>query len=1109
MNALNTFIVIMSILVIFIYNLGFDYKKLFSKHYFIIIFLGLVTRFISCYYIKGIDVDTNYYYGIMNDMIKETNNFEYLSLINAYIIAFVAYLAKFLNYAFGSREVYFLIRLPLIIFDILTAITIYKIAYKRTSKNNALFASLFYVLNPVLIFMSASWGTYETTFILFLILAIDTIDNDLYSIFKSIMFFGFTLMAKPNAIIFLPIFVYALFNYFKTNKNISSNEIIYFVIRILFGFLLTLGLFNYIMITFINDSIYSYQFLVEKSNFVVANAYNLYLFINKNWAVPENLFIGLKFSTINIIFTLIIMCTSFLILVFSKNKSKYFDCATFIAISSFLFMSGNHEKHMFKVIPLLLITFIYVRKRMFFLLYLLFTGTMLFNIVDVVELLKHNNYADKLVNMQVVSILNIILFVVYLVNLNFKQDESFVLNQDCPCFRFNLSNVIIEQSKVFTKLKKIDYIYMTILILIYGVVAFSRLGDKIAPVTGTKLYSKNDLIIELDNDTGLNEILLFSGATLSEKITVHYSNDRKVWTDSQELEFARANSWWQYFISTNKDIKTPSESERNKYKYLKMTPIGESTEFFELAFRDFDGNIIPYKTDYENSQYLKDEQHIVPLKPSYKNGTIFDESYYAQTVVGLMDGSYVMEWTHPDLGKLLMMIGVKLFGSNPFGWRFTGTLIGVLMIPIMYLFSLRIFRSSNWALFSIVLLCSDFMHFVQTRLATIDTYVTFFTLIMFYYMYKYFKTSFYFTKLSKTLFMLFFSGLFFGLGFASKWPAMYGAVGLCIIFFYTIFKRYLEATKIDSLILEYEELDKYSSLVKDKLDGVDNLSYTDIHNVMAKNNYYMTYDDYNNNLNTVYDFMDNKKQHIHNFFEQNNISFEKLMPKFTKKALITCLWCVLFFIIIPTCVYLAVYIPHYNIEHATDPKYMNDSLPTFVVKLTKKMYDFHSKLNDTHPYSSPWWKWILDLRPMLYYVDRIETEQVNNVASISAFYNPVIAWTGIVALFYTICQVVKRKSADLLFLFISYMSLLLPWMAINSARTTYVYHYFPSFLFLILLITDYFKNVVYKKGYKRVIAYAIVVICVFIMFYPVLSGLHVPKDYISYFLRWFDSWWLV
>lgn len=1099
MNQLNALIVIVSILFIFIYKIGFDYKKLFSKHYFIIIFLGLIARFISCYYIKGVDVDTNYYYGVIDDMLNETNKFEYLSLLNTYILAFVAYVSKFLNYDINSREMYFLIRLPLIILDILTAITIYKIAFRRTSKNNALFASLLYVLNPVLIFMSASWGTYETSFIFFLILAIDCIDDDIYSMSKSIMFFGFTLMAKPNAIIFSPIFAYALFNSFKTNKNINQKEIMYFVTKITFGFLITIGLFYYIMTTFINKSINPHQFLLQKSNFVVANAYNIYLFINKNWATPESLFLGIKFSHINIFFMLIIIGVSFFILIFNKNKSKYFDCATFIAISSFLFMTGNHEKHMFKAIPFLLLIFIYVRKKIFLLLYLLFTCTMIFNIVDVVELLQHNNYQEKIINMQVISVINIILFAVYLVNLNFKQDERFVLNQEYNYIGFNLSEVCIEQSRIFAKPTKKDYIYICIAMLVYGAVAFFRLGDKIAPITGTKIYSDKDFIVELDNDKGVNEILFFSGATLSEKIKVYYSVDRKVWTDSQELEFGRANSWWRYFVSTNKDIKDESKT----YKYIKITPVGQSTEFFELAFRDFEGNIISYELDYENSEKLKDEQHIVPLKPSYKNGTIFDESYYSQTVVGMIDKTVVMEWTHPDLGKLLMMIGVKLFGSNPFGWRFIGTLIGVLMIPVMYLFALRLFKSSKWALFSTVLLCSDFMHFVQTRLATIDTYVTFFILIMFYFMYKYFKTNFYFTKLSETLIILFFSGLFFGLGFASKWPAMYGAVGLCILFFYTILKRYLEASKIDSLILEYEELDRCSNLIKDKID------YTELHNIMAKNNYYMTYDDYDNNLNNIYDFIENKKQDINNFFDKSNLPAEKLMPVFIKKALTTCLWCVLFFIIIPTCIYFVTYIPHYNIDHATDPKYMNDNLPQYVVNITKRMYDFHSGLNDTHPYSSEWWKWILDLRPILYYVDRADTEEVNKVASISAFYNPIIAWAGIVAIFYAICEILRRKSQDLLFLFIAYMSLLVPWMAINSARTTYVYHYFPSFLFLILLVTAYFKNVVYKKSYKRVVSYVIVVVCIFIMFYPVLSGLHVPKDYVSYFLRWFDSWWLV
>ena len=86
----------------------------------------------------------------------------------------------------------------------------------------------------------------------------------------------------------------------------------------------------------------------------------------------------------------------------------------------------------------------------------------------------------------------------------------------------------------------------------------------------------------------------------------------------------------------------------------------------------------------------------------------------------------------------------------------------------------------------------DFMHFAQTRIATIDVYVTFFIMLMYYFMYKYYKMSFYDTPVQKTLIPLGLSGLFFGCAVASKWTGLYAGVGLAIIFFYSLYLRYSE-----------------------------------------------------------------------------------------------------------------------------------------------------------------------------------------------------------------------------------------------------------------------------------------------------------------------------
>ena len=168
----------------------------------------------------------------------------------------------------------------------------------------------------------------------------------------------------------------------------------------------------------------------------------------------------------------------------------------------------------------------------------------------------------------------------------------------------------------------------------------------------------------------------------------------------------------------------------------------------------------------------------VPYTPTYMNGTYFDEIYHARTAYEHLHQIEPYESTHPPLGKILISIGIYVFGLNPFGWSIIGTLFGVGMIPIMYVFAKRMFGRSEYALIAAFLLTFDFMHFAQTRIATIDVYGVFFIMLMFYFMYRYTTLSFYREKLWTTLIPLGLSGLFFGIGAASKWIVIYGGAGL-------------------------------------------------------------------------------------------------------------------------------------------------------------------------------------------------------------------------------------------------------------------------------------------------------------------------------------------
>jgi dolichyl-phosphate-mannose-protein mannosyltransferase len=193
---------------------------------------------------------------------------------------------------------------------------------------------------------------------------------------------------------------------------------------------------------------------------------------------------------------------------------------------------------------------------------------------------------------------------------------------------------------------------------------------------------------------------------------------------------------------------------------------------------------------------LFDEQQMVPPRSTFMNSTYFDEIYHARTAYEHLNRIEPYESTHPPLGKILISLGILVFGMNPFGWRIMGTLFGAAMIPVMYTFGKKLFAERIYAFIAAFLMMFDFMHFAQTRIATIDVYATFFVILMFYYMYDYYINKSYLLGFRQSLKPLLLSGLFFGLGAASKWIALYGAAGLALLFFlakYNEYKDYLGA----------------------------------------------------------------------------------------------------------------------------------------------------------------------------------------------------------------------------------------------------------------------------------------------------------------------------
>lgn len=327
------------------------------------------------------------------------------------------------------------------------------------------------------------------------------------------------------------------------------------------------------------------------------------------------------------------------------------------------------------------------------------------------------------------------------------------------------------------KLLKLDKLLLAALTLIYAVIALLNLGTLSFPTSVYKGAVGDGFTLDFGEVVNVDAVWFNSNIAQGSLRFVADDGAGDEYTQDQGDMF----KWHQVSM----DFTT---------RYLKVEVEDRSVAMNEMAFFS-DGALLPVAVLEDEARALVDEQDTVPESPSYFNGMIFDEIYHARTAYENIHNMSVYEWTHPPLGKLIIALGVLIFGMKPFGWRIMGALFGVAMVPLMYVFAKRIFKRTDFAFITAGLWAFDCMHFTQTRIATIDVYGVFFILLMFFFMYEYVRQDYFTTPLKDKFRPLALSGVAFGLGCSSKWIGCYAGAGLAVVLFYHLFTALYEAYK--------------------------------------------------------------------------------------------------------------------------------------------------------------------------------------------------------------------------------------------------------------------------------------------------------------------------
>ncbi len=122
---------------------------------------------------------------------------------------------------------------------------------------------------------------------------------------------------------------------------------------------------------------------------------------------------------------------------------------------------------------------------------------------------------------------------------------------------------------------------------------------------------------------------------------------------------------------------------------------------------------------------------------------IGDEVYYvpaARSILGWGEEGVPMDPrpAHPPLGKMLIALGIFLFGDQPFGWRIMSAIAGTAAIPLFYLTVKRLFSGRKEVEFATIiasfLFAFEALTFYFSRVARIDIFMLVFLLAGIYFL---------------------------------------------------------------------------------------------------------------------------------------------------------------------------------------------------------------------------------------------------------------------------------------------------------------------------------------------------------------------------------------
>ena len=457
--------------------------------------------------------------------------------------------------------------------------------------------------------------------------------------------------------------------------------------------------------------------------------------------------------------------------------------------------------------------------------------------------------------------------------------------------------------------------------------------------------------------------------------------------------------------------------------------------------------------------------------PTDAGTPIFDEKHYAPQAWQLLHNYGVEDnpgfglVVHPPVGKQLIAIGEALFGYTGVGWRFTGAVLGVLLVALVVRIVRRITRSTMIGAMAGLLLIADGVSFVAARTALLDSFLTFFVVAAFGALIvdrdqvrERMHNALLDGRIAETpwgprlgvRWWRFGAGVLLGLAFATKWSGLY-----YIVFF-------------GAMSLAFDVAARRAYRVPRPWFGVlrrDLGPSAYVFAVIPFAVYLASYAPWFSSETAV------------NRYEVGQSIGERQW--FQPPDAIRSLW-------------------HY----------------------TYKAYHFHSTLTNSagnhHPWESKPWTWPMSLRPVLYAIDNQNVPGCGAASCVKAVMlvgTPAMWWLAVPVLVYTAWRAFVRRDWRYAVVLVGYCAGFLPWFA-DIDRQMYFFYAVPMAPFLVMAIALILGGILHAPGQNAerrtlglivVSGYIAVVITNFAWMYPILTGIPISQSTWNMEI-WLPSW---